>query len=238
MMLLNGVLAILLIFAGFQWRSAWLAAKDRERRMLSGGPKDVPKAQWAPLQAQPPVLATGYNDVAQKLLLHPSRNPNLPPPEPPPAPPPPPPEPMPALPKYHGTMNLDGQQVAILSVGNNPFQEVAAGGMIGPFKLVDVNTRDITYEWKGQQVRKTLRESIDRTEPVQAATNNAPAANAAPPPPAAKSQIGPVGETSAFGTRNCDPNDSYADGSVVNGFRKISTPTPFGNACRWEQVGK
>src|SRR5215510_706885 len=206
-MLLNAVLAAVLIFAGFQWRNTYMAARDRDQKMSHGGPQSSPKVPWVPLQKEPPVLATGYNTVAQKLLLHPSRNPDIPPPviE---TPPPPPPPPMPALPKYHGTMNLDGKQVAILSMGNDPFQEVASGGKIGPFKLVDITTRDITYEWMGQQVRKTLRESLDRTEVAQAPTDNSPAA-ATPPPPQVKSQVGPVGEVTAFGTKVCDPNDSY-----------------------------
>jgi hypothetical protein len=236
MMLLNAVLAAVLAFAGYQWRSIYRAAKDREQTMFKGGSRNPPKGQWTPLPKEPAVLATGYNTVAQKLLLHPSRNPDIPPPvvE---VPPPPPPPPMPALPKYHGTMNLDGHQVAILSIGNDPFQEVASGGKIGPFKLVDITTRDITYEWMGQQVRKSLRESIDRTEVAQAPTDNSPA-SAAPPPPQVKSQIGPVGDVTAFGTKVCDPNDSYSDGAVVNGFRKASIPTPFGKACRWEPAGK
>ena len=229
-MLLNAVLAAVLIFAGFQWRNTYLAAKDREQKMSHGGPQNAPKVPWVPLQSPPPVLATGYNTVAQKLLLHPSRNPDIPPPviE---TPPPPPPQPMPALPKYHGTMNLDGKQVAILSMGTSPFEEVAAGGTIGPFKLVDITMRDITYEWMGQQVRKSLRESIETAEAPRPANEPAGA-------PQAKSQIGPVGEVSSIGSKGCAPNDSYTDGAVVDGFRKEVVPTPFGNACRWMKIGK
>jgi hypothetical protein len=234
MMLLNAVLAAVLIFAGFQWRSQYRAAREKERKMLGAKPAATVQAQFVPLQNQPPVLATKYNEVAQKMLLHPSRNPDIPPP---PIEAPPPPPPMPHLPKYHGSMNLDGEAVAILSEGNNPFQEVKAGGAIGQFKLVDVNTRDITFEWRGTQVRKTLNEILDRHAEV-ASTNNAPSSNAPPPPPQIKSQIGPVAETNGFGTKACDPNDSYPEGTVVNGFRKASVPTPFGKACRWEPAGK
>ena len=108
MILLNAVLAAVLVFAGYQWRSAYVAAKEKQRKMLAAKPPTVAAAQFVPLQNQPPVLATGYNQVAQKLLLHPSRNPDLPPPV---VEPPPPPPPMPPLPKYHGTMNLDGEPV-------------------------------------------------------------------------------------------------------------------------------
>ena len=243
MILLNAVLALVLVFAGFQWRSVYLAAREKQRKMLDAKPpaptSATGAAQFVPLQKQPPVLATGYNQVAQKLLLHPSRNPDLPPPPVEEAPPPPP---MPPLPKYHGAMNLDGQAVAILSEKeNSPFQEVKAGETIGQFKLVDVNTRDITFEWRQQQVRKLLSELQDRSSAsAQGGSNNAPPAAASAPsaPPQIKTQVGPVGAATGFNTKRCDPNDSYPDGAVVDGFRKVSRPTPFGNACVWESVGK
>ena len=238
MILLNAVLAAVLIFAGYQWRSVYVAAKEKQRKMLAAKPHPVPPAPFVPLQNQPPVMATGYNQVAQKLLLHPSRNPDLPLPDPIVEPPPPP---MPPLPKYHGSMNLDGAPVAVLSEKENtPFQEVKAGETIGQFKLVDVNTRDITFEWRNQQVRKTLNEILDRSSASSSNNNNnaASSAPAPPPPPQVKSQVGPVGETSQFNTKGCDPNDNYPDGAVVNGFRKVSRPTPFGKACVWEAVGR
>ena len=125
---------------------------------------------------------------------------------------------MPPLPKYHGSMNLDGEAIAILSVGNDRVQEVKAGQRIGQFTLLDVNTRDITFQWKDQQVRKSLNEVAGpfagRNSTAASASNNpAPAGPSAPPPPAIKSQIGPVGEASQFGRRACDPNDSYPDRS-------------------------
>ena len=240
MIVLNVVLAVVLAFAGYQWRNVYVAAKEKQRKMLAARPPAVAPAPFVPLQNQPPVMATGYFQVAQKLLLHPSRNPEIPVAVPEAPPPPPPPPPMPPLPKYHGAMNLDGVAVAVLSEKENaPFQEVKAGEMIGQFKLVDVNTRDITFEWRQQQVRKTLNEILDRS-PVSSGGNNNASSNAPapPPPPQAKSQIGPVGDTTGFGTRPCDPNDSYPDGAVVNGFRKVSRSTPFGKACVWEGVGK
>jgi len=134
-------------------------------------------------------------------------------------------------------MNLDGVATAILSAGDKQFQEIKPGQMIGQFKLIDVNTRDITFEWNHQQVRKTLDELLDRSVADNAANNSsAPAAQTAPPAPAIKSNIGPVGDTSVFGRRACDPNDSYPDGAVVDGWRKTSSTTPFGKACFWERA--
>jgi hypothetical protein len=238
MILLNAVLAAVLVFAGFQWRNVFVAAKEKQRKMLTSRPPAVTPPPFVPLQNQPPVMATGYIQVAQKFLLHPSRNPDLPPPV---VEEPPPPPPMPPLPKYHGAMNLDGEAVAILSEKENaPFQEVKAGEMIGQFKLVDVNTRDITFEWRQQQVRKTLNEILDRSSASNNNNNNNASSNAPapPPPPQIKTQVGPVGEPNQFGTIQCDPNDSYPDGAVVNGRRKVSRSSPFGKACVWEAVGR
>jgi hypothetical protein len=236
---LNVVLAVLAIWAGIEWRSQYLAAHARERLMYNAKVPPQPALPLPPLPAQQPVLATGYNEVAQKLLLHPSRNPDI---AVDPPPPPPPPEPMPPLPKYHGQMNLDGDVVAILSIGKEPtVEEVKPGGTIGQFKLVDVNTRDITFQWKDQQVRKALDQVLDtsQAQAVVNSANSAPAAaEAAPPPPAIKSQVGPVGDVSQFGRRACDPNDSYAEGAVVDGWRKVLSSTPFGKACYWDRPGR
>jgi hypothetical protein len=144
---------------------------------------------------------------------------------------------MPPLPKYHGSMNLDGVAVAIMSAGTDRYREVKPGENIGQFKLIDVNTRDITLQWKNQQVRKALNQLLDQaqSEPAQPASGAAAsAAPAPPPPPVVKTQVGPVGETSVFGRKSCDPNDSYPDGAVVNGWRKTSSTSPFGKACFWE----
>jgi len=55
---------------------------------------------------------------------------------------------------------------------------------------------------------------------------------------ASREVLGPVGEASVFGRRACDPNDSYPDGAVVDGWRKASSTTPFGKACFWEKAGR
>lgn len=238
LILLNVLLAGLLVWAGIQWRNQYLAAKARELKMRNAKVNPTQPIPPPPIPAQPPVLATNYNNVAQKLLLHPSRNPDIAVEPPPPTPPPPP---MPALPKYHGSMNLDGVPTAILSAGGKSYQEIKPGQMIGEFKLVDVNTKDITFEWKDQQVRKSVDDLLDHTivDDGNSATNAAgAAAAAAPPSPAVKSQVGPVGDTSQFGTRACDPNDSYAEGAVVDGWRKTSSTSPFGKACLWVRAGK
>jgi hypothetical protein len=234
LVLLNLVLTAVAVYAGVQWRNQWKAAKAREAAMLHKPVKPTPALKFDALPVSPPVLAAGYKEIAEKMLFDRERNSNVPIELPPPAPPPPP---MPALPRYHGTLNLGDGLSTILS--ENPasaHQEIKPGQKIGQFKLVDVNTVQITFEWNGELVRRRLDELTDRTF-VTSASADSRSASAPPPPVQIKSATGP-GESTAFGFKTCNPNDNMADGTVVGGFRKVSIPTPFGNACRWDPVGK
>ena len=117
--------------------------------------------------------------------------------------------------------------------------EIHPGEMIGPFKLVDVTTQEIALEWDGKIIRKTLDEILDRSTRQAVADANTPAPAAPQPPelPVIKTPLGPGADTGR-GYKVCIPNDSTPDGTVVDGYRKVSLPTPFGNACRWDSVGR
>jgi hypothetical protein len=234
---LNVVLGAVAIFAGFQLRSQWRAAKDREAATLPGPPvKPPPVMPYVKAPVGDPVLAVGYNPIVQKDLFDPSRNPNV---EVAPPPPPPPPPPMPALPRYHGQMNLDGITAILSETPNSPQTSVKLGESIGQFKLVDVSTQEIVFQWSatGEMARKSLGELMERgrpsNEPVASASTQAPP----PPAPVIKTPQGP-GELAPQGFRVCNSNDSTPDGAVVDGFRKVSYATPFGPACRWDPLGK
>jgi hypothetical protein len=147
---------------------------------------------------------------------------------------------MPPLPVYHGVMNIGDGAAAILSVNaTSPQMEIHPGEMIGPFKLVDVTTEEIALEWDGKIIRKTVDEILDRAtrQVVADASAPAPAAASAPVVPVVKSELGP-GEDSGRGYKACQPNDSTPDDAVVDGYRKVSLRTPFGNACRWDPVAR
>jgi hypothetical protein len=184
------------------------------------------------------VIAGGYSNVVQQTLFDRSRNPTvvveLPPP-----PPPPPPKPIPPLPVYHGMMNLGGITVVLSLDSNSPHQGLQIGESIGQFKLVGVNTEEITFEWDGQTIQKKLEELKDHT----AASQQAAAATTAPLPvrtdaPAAPVQQTPRGPGTDMGGgfRACQPNDSNPAGAVVDGFRKVVLFSPFGQTCRWDPV--
>ena len=235
LLLLNISLAVLVVYAGWQLRSAWLAAKAREAAALNRKVPKLAPPPFTPLPQTPPVLPTGYADIAQKMLFDKSRNPTVVVDLPKVAPPPP--KPMPALPVYYGSMNLGDGPTAILSaVAGSAQQAVRPGERIGQFKLVDVNTEEIVFEWDGQIVHKKLNEVGDRgsqqAQPVEtAARTEAPAAAA----PTNKTPMGPGGDAGR-GYRSCEINDSNPPGTVADGFRKVMLPTPFGQVCRWEPV--
>jgi hypothetical protein len=234
--MLDVVLAAVAVYAGFQFHGQWLAAKARQTAIVNRKPGPLPPPQFTPLPAAPPVLSAGYAEIAQKLLFDRSRNSTVVVE----VPPPPPPKPMPPLPVYHGMMNIGDGPAAILSVNaGSPQMEIHPGEMIGPFKLVDVNTQEIALEWDGKIIRKTLDEILDRGthQVVAEAITVGPGA---PPPPVVqvvKSPLGP-GDDTGRGYKVCIPNDSTPDGSVVDGYRKVSIATPFGNACRWDPAAR
>ena len=237
LMVLNAVLLLVVVFGGVQLRNQHEAAKARQAALRAVRISPVPAPPFVALSNDPPVLPSGYKDVAMKDLFHPSRNPDV---EVPPPPAPPPPPPMPELPRFHGQMNLgDGPMALLVEKAGMPEKAIKPGETIGQFKLVDVNTSDITFAWSynGELVRRSLSSMTDRTAVAAAVGSDAPRS----PPPAAqqapqiKSAIGP-GELTGMGTRICDPNDSTPAGTVVNGFRKTEGRTPFGAFCVWDPV--
>lgn len=234
--LLNLALLGALVWAIFATRDAWRAAKAHEAATLGKRAIAPPALPWQPYPNPPAVLPAAYKDVAQRDLLDRSRDPNVPIPVPPPPPPPPQPPP---LPVYHGYMNLDGRPIAILSLTKSSAHEaVHPGDTIGEFTLQSVNTSEIEFLWKDRVIRKSVAEMEDHSPAMQAAamrTEAPPAAPMAspqqlPPPPP-----GP-GELTHFGIRLCNPGDTSPEGTVMDGFRKVSSPTPFGSSCLWEAV--
>ena len=238
LVLLNVLLAGAIVYAGVQWRDDYKAEKAREAELRNVKIKPVPAPPFYPLPNDPPVMPTGYKDVAMKTLFHPSRDPNEPVELPPPPPPPPP---MPELPRYHGQMNLgEGPLVMMAEHPGSPEKALKPGDTIGQFKLVDVNTNEITFQLgfiTVRRVRRTLGQLFDRTAAAAAAEAPRPLNNAAaaPAPPVVKSNLGP-GEVTQFGFKQCQPDDSAPEGTVSGGFRKVISQTPFGKSCRWDPV--
>jgi len=234
LILLNVVLAGLAVYAGLQLHDLWLASKARQAAQVKKPIKVSPAPPISPLQPPPPVMASGYADIAQKMLLNPSRNPNVPL-DPPPAPPPP--KPMPALPIYHGMMNIGDGPTAILSMAaNTPNLPIHPGEKIGEFKLLSVSRDGIDLEWDGKTVHRSLDEITIKSAPPPEAPPANVAATAPPAPPMIMQPTGPGADTGR-GERLCNPNDSMEAGTVQDGYRKVVKPGPFGKICYWEPLG-
>lgn len=232
-LLLNLALLALLGYTGWRLRQGWLAARAREAAELNRKVKPGAPPVFTPLPAVPSVVPGTYAPIAQQMLFDKSRNPNV-------AvelPPPPPPKPMPPLPVYYGQFNLgDGPTVVLGPAGNGAQQSVHPGDKIGEFKLVRVTTEEIVFDWDGQTVQRKLETLVARNAPPPAAPQNQGRTEQQPAaPPPVLTPKGP-GDDVGMGYKACDPNDSNPAGTVSDGYRKVLTPSPFGNSCRWEPV--
>jgi hypothetical protein len=230
LIILNLVLAALAGAAAWRLRVEWLNAKRHEEAILRRHIPPAPAPPYSPLQKPAALVPVQYADIAQKDLFSKDRNPTVVVEKP--APPPPPP--MPPLPIVRGVLNFDGITAIMSEDKKTQPKEVRTGDKIGQFTLVALNTQELVLEWNGQQVRKPINELMDHTIPEPAAAP-APAAAAAPAP--AQTQItaksGP-GVDIGQGRKACIPGDTTPVGTVMDGLRKVTMATPFGEACVWE----
>lgn len=238
---LNLLLVAALIYGGIRFHEWRVAAQSRQAAILSRKVAPLPPPTLAPLPVPPAVTAASYVKVAQDDLFDASRNPNVPIELPPPAPPPKDPPP---LPYFHGMMNLGDGPFAIMSkTGDGAQEEVHAGGMIGEFKLLDFNLKEITLEWDGRVIHKRtddLAKETGNTRPMALGGGVGavmPGVASAPLPPPRLTELGP-GPDAGNPYRPCQVGDSSPNGTETDGYRKKVNVTPFGNECHWEPLGK
>ena len=231
LLLANLALLALAAAGAVHLRQEWIEARVREQAVLRKRIQPAPPPRMTPLAATEPVKAAGYNDIAQKMLFSKDRNPVVVV-EPPPAPKP---IPMPALPLFHGVLDLGDGPMAIMSVGpKGPHRDYQPGDKVGAFKLVAVDNEELVLEWDGQTIRKSVDEILDRGTAPPPAPGPVAAPAAPPPPPVAKAAAEPGGELSP-GIKACQPGDTSPAGTVADGMRKVIKQSPFGGArCYWE----
>ena len=235
LLLLNAALLVAIGAGAWRLRESWVAARAREEAVLH---RRVPAKSLGTAPVGPrvePVLATNYVDIAEKMLFAKDRNPTViveVKPEPP--------KPMPKLPTLYGVMSLlDGTTVIMSEKPEMKHVGVRPGDKIGEFTLVAVNRDEITFAWEGKQVTRKIDDMIDRASPVQPAPSNVTprsgVAGVAPPHPAAppKKADPTPGVEVAKGIRACQPGDTSPAGTVADGYKKLVSPTPFGDSCRW-----
>ncbi|MBI3470132.1 MAG: hypothetical protein HY013_02095 [Candidatus Solibacter usitatus] len=152
-------------------------------------------------------------------------------------------KPAPPLPVLYGVMDIgDGPILMMSEKGAARHRGVRVGETIGEYKLAALEGEALVLNWEGKTVRKKREELApkkDDAPPVAADTGRpAPVVTSTPSAPSqsqspAKSEPGV--ELTA-GVKACIPGDTSPAGTVVDGYKKIVTPTPFGNQCRWEAV--
>ncbi|MCE5307040.1 MAG: hypothetical protein LLG20_05320 [Acidobacteriales bacterium] len=236
LLLLDVALVGLIVLAGVRLRSMGQALTAREEAMRRGAPARVVVRPEAPIAKVTPLVASEYAEVAQKMLFVPDRNPNV-------IVEAAPVKVMPPLPVAHGTMELGGVMMALLSEKPAmPHRAYMAGDTIGAFKLLIISRDELTLEWEGKKITRRLAELMEARARAgssgAAAQNGAPAAAAASPAPTTITNATPAqpGIQLDSDVRACQPGDNAPDGTVSDGYKKVMQKTPFGNMCRWQAI--
>jgi hypothetical protein len=237
--LLDLLLLVLAGLLGWQVRREWVDSHARDQALLHGGLPPAKVPGLTPLGKIDPLTAAAYAEVALKNLFSQDRNPEVivDPPKPVPEKPPPP------FPVAHGVMLWgDFPPTIVLSEkAGGPQRGYRAGETIGQWKVVDLDNSFVDLEWEGKEFKKRIDELIDLTPVAEApaakpaaASKAAPAASA--PTSLSASHSGPGIEV-GDGIKACYSDDPSPEGTVMDGMKKVVSPTPFGGkACRWEQV--
>jgi hypothetical protein len=231
--------------SGWQMYRQYHATLARQRQYLSRKvTPPLPPILTLPADA-PPTQATAYYEIAAQLPFSPDRNPTV-------VVEVAAPKPMPALPGYHGMMNFGEGPRVILSTSGVPQRSYQVGQTIGDFKLVAVAQSGLVFEWDGKQVPAGYAELAQRAResaPAQAQPTSAPV-SASPAPRSSTTAVTTVGARSSEsvpgsggslmsdtadsqGMRECKAGDNTPEGTIVNGFKKLTTSSPFGTICRW-----
>jgi hypothetical protein len=236
---LNLLLLALCGVLNWRLRLDWLQEHNREVALYGYHSKSVAAQPFAPLAKPASFDAVAYADVAQNNLFSKDRNPNVIL-DPPAAPPPPPP--VPPFPVARGVMLWEGvpPTIVLSERAGGPQKGYHPGDKIGPWQVVGLDDRYVTFAWNDQQFKKRIDELLDKTpvETVAAPPSNAVNAAAAPkPPPANLSSSGsPVGIDTGGGNRGCVQGDNSPSGTIVDGYKKVVSENPFGHSCSWQQV--
>lgn len=224
------------------WR-IWVVhtdAQNREEATLGQTPEPAEVPALPAGSAGQSASAASYFDIADKFLFSRDRNPTVvieAAPE----------EPLPPLPVAHGVLDFGGGATAILTAPEADGQAgYRVGDKVGEFTLVEITPTDMAFEWTGGVVRRTLdqlrtsevAEAPRRTAAAPRGSAPPPPVVAAPPKPAVSSSPskGPSEIDMGGGIRACVPGDNSPAGTVVGGFRKVVSRSPFGQVCRWEPI--
>ena len=240
LILLDVALAAVFGFLIWQMRLEWVEAHARAHAFLATTVPSFPAPPVPALLRVAPLTAMTYGEVAQLNLFSKDRNPQVvldpvaTPKE----------KPIPAFPVARGVLLWEGTPpVVMLSLRpGGPQRGYRMGDHIGDWKILAVDSQYITFEWDGKEFKKRIDELMDRSAQVAEA---APSQGSTPSAPAAAPKSQSLSDTNksdhwvdvgATDMRGCKSGDDSSVGTVIDGFKKVVSTTPFGNACRWEQV--
>jgi len=121
-----------------------------------------------------------------------------------------------------------------------PTKSVRAGDQIGEFKILALNLRKVKLEWNGKEIDRDLTDLADHSgAPANTSASAAPSGAAVPAAPAASkpttsAALGAETGTPDAPSRTCTGGDTSPVGTVVDGYKKTGTATPFGVMnCSW-----
>lgn len=237
LLLLNLVLSGLLIAGIVVLRNRWIAAEQKRAEILkAASAAGAVKKSEEKAAAEQQVRAASYFELVDKMLFSKDRNATVIveiPQE----------KPMPPLPAAFGVMNLGSGPVAFLAMKGESQRAYQLGESIGEFKLTEATPTDLTFEWEGKTIKRRLEElraaAKETAEKPSAAPAAAPAsvnASATPTDSSASKGAPKMGGDVNASSKYCDPSDTTPDGTVSDGFRKVTRRTPFSSTCFWEKV--
>lgn len=235
---LNAGLALGLVLIVWQGRVKWEDAQAERHANLNVPVKHVTPPPMVPAQRPEAVQSAKYADVATKDLFSKDRNPNVvvDPPKAEDA------KVMPPLPVVYAVVGLPSGLKAIMAERSGaPSKSVHAGDEIGEFKILALDLRKIKLEWNGKEIDKDVDDLADHSGGAAASTASAVTqtgpAVAAPPAaskPATSAALGAETGTQDAPSRTCTSGDTSPVGTVVDGYKKTGTATPFGVMnCSW-----
>jgi hypothetical protein len=239
-LLLNLLLLAALVVSAYELRRRWLDARAREATILAASrPAPAPPAAPAPAPpaAPAPARPADYFEVAEKFLFSRDRNPSVveeKKPEPPP-------KVMPNFPAVYGVMDIGMGPIVFMAADGGAQQGYRLGEKIGEFVLKAASQDEITFEWDGKDITKSLDELRAKPDapvaPRAAAPLSASAAAPVAPPPKPPENIRPApGPDIGGGRRGCLPGDNSPAGTVVDGYKKVAYNYAFGPICFWEST--
>jgi hypothetical protein len=236
-LIIVGLIGLNILLSWFLGR-LWKDYRSRTQWLAVGAPAQ-PRATMAagPSQAGMP---QSFVEIVDRNVFSPQRGSQ-------------PPQPQeeakaPKPPFLFGTMNLGNGRFALMAPGDQSSpvsKRVLPGEEIGGYKLVSIGTSNVVIEWQDKKITLDISESARRVpgnveKTANGGARSAQASTAGSPAPTFRavtplSSAGPPPPHPQVSTPSAQPD--VAEGTVVNGKRKVLASTPFGTIVQWQDVG-